>query len=82
MKRGRFGFTAKTLKVKAFNMFDIFDKNRDGNIGVFEIYSMFSAADDDQNFSLTPEELIKWIYKNKQSICYPYKRIIEVMNRE
>jgi len=63
-------------------MFDIFDKNRDDNIGVFEIYSMFSSADADQNFSLTPEELIKWIMKNKRSICYPYRRIIEVMNRE
>ena len=69
-------------KVKIFNMFDIFDKNRDNTIGVFEIYSMFSSADANKNFSLTPEELIKWIMRNKTAICYPYKRIIEIMKRD
>ena len=39
-------------------MFDIFDKNRDNNIAVFEIYTMFSSADANQDYSLSPDELI------------------------
>lgn len=42
----------------SYNMFDIFDKNRDDNIAVFEIYTMFSSADGNQDYSLSPDELI------------------------
>lgn len=63
-------------KRRARNMFDIFDKNRNGKIAIFEIYTMFSSADKNQDFSLTPEELVSWLVKNSKTICRPYRRII------
>jgi len=75
------GFGRAQLNSNSYNMFDIFDKNRDDNIAVFEIYTMFSSADGNQDYSLSPDELIQWVLRNEKSICYPYKRIVQIMMR-
>ena len=55
------------------NLFDLFDKNQDGKIGLFETYAVFQQADADRNAKLAPAELIKWMEKNRVAICTPYK---------
>jgi hypothetical protein len=58
MSKAKGGVTFKRSNSNSYNMFDIFDKNRDNNIAVFEIYTMFSSADANQDYSLSPDELI------------------------
>jgi len=63
----------KTPNKKA-TAFDLLDKDRNGTLGNFEMYSMFTAMDSNKDYSVSANELLSWMFKNEEQICRPFEK--------
>lgn len=61
------------------NLFELIDTDNDNKVNVFEFFSMFVQMDTQNDFQVSPEELIWYMLDHKDTICRPYAEIITLM---
>jgi hypothetical protein len=58
------------------------DKTGDGSLDSFEMFSMFSAWDMNKDFSVSADELMKWMIVNEYMICRPFEKEVSKLMKK